>query len=169
MKVLDVIVISTVLLGIVWGAKRGFIGIVVLVVGLIVTIVVIDAFASPLSLFFVKVGVGEESAYAVAILSILIVSFTVFFIIHTLLKSLVDLFRVGWINRTFGALLGGWVLFVFVGSILFFLTKIPLLGFKKYVDSSLVAKYSYSHAKDIMSLSGSEERVNKILEGGGGQ
>ncbi|MEN2997650.1 MAG: CvpA family protein [Brevinematia bacterium] len=165
MNILDVITISVVLLGLIWGARKGFIGVIILVIGIIVTIVVVDAFGVPLSSFFTKIGVDENLSYGVAVLSILVVCFVVFFTIHLLLKNLVDMFRIGWINRILGAILGGWVLFVFLGSLLFFFSKIPLINFKKYINSSAIAKYSHLHAKDIMSLSGSEERIEKFIEG----
>ncbi|MFN4244746.1 MAG: CvpA family protein [Brevinematia bacterium] len=164
MNSLDVIVISIVLLGIIWGIRKGFIGIVVLVIGIIVTIVVVDSFSEPLSVFFGRVGVSENISYVVAIVTIIVISFIVFFIIQLLLKNLIDLFRIGWINRSLGAIVGGWVLFVFIGSIIFFLTKIPFINFKSYVESSAIAKYSYAHAKYVMSLSGSEEKINKIID-----
>lgn len=164
MNVLDVVVISLVILGLIWGVRKGFIGIVILVFGIIATIVLIDAFGGPLSLFFEKMGVSSNISYAVSVVSILVISFVIFFIIHLLLKNLLDLFRVGWINRVLGGILGAWVLFVFVGAFLFFLSKIPFVGFSKYIESSAVAKYSYYHAKNVMSLSGSDEKVEKFIE-----
>ncbi len=164
MNALDVVVISLTLLGIIWGIRKGFIGIIIFVVGIIVTIVIIDSFSESLSVFFEKVGVSQNISYAIAVITILVVSLITFFIIQLVLKNLIDLFRIGWINRALGAILGGWVLFVFIGSILFFLTKIPFVNFKKNIDSSFVAKYSYEHAKYVMSLSGSEEKINKLID-----
>ncbi|MEM0373939.1 MAG: CvpA family protein [Sulfolobales archaeon] len=164
MGVLDVIVISLTLLGFIWGFRKGLIGIIVVVVGLFTTIVLVDAFSEPLSHFFVKVGVSENSSYGVSLLSILLVCFLVFSVIYFLLKSLVDMFRIGWINKTLGAFVGAWVIFVFLGAILFFFSKIPLIGFKKHIDSSLIAKYSYQHAKDLMSLSGTQEKIEQSIE-----
>lgn len=164
MNALDIVVISLTLLGVIWGFRKGLIGIVIVVLGLITTIVLVDAFSEPLSHFFVKVGVSENSSYAVAVLSILLVCFVVFSVIYFLLKSLIDLFRVGWINRALGAFVGAWVIFVFLGATLFFLSKIPFIGFKKHIDASLVAKYSYQHAKDLMSLSGAQEKIEQTIE-----
>ncbi|MCX8097211.1 MAG: CvpA family protein [Spirochaetes bacterium] len=165
MNVLDITLLSLTLIGIIWGARKGFIGILVLVIGIVATIILIDAFGTPLSSFFEYVGVGKDISYAVSVLTIMVVSLIVFFIIYLLLKNLIDLFRVGIINRILGALLGGWVLFILFGSFLFFFSKIPFLGFRKYIDTSLVAKYSYEHSKSIMSLSGAEEKVEKVIEG----
>ncbi|MCX8029458.1 MAG: CvpA family protein [Brevinematales bacterium] len=165
MNILDVILMSLVVMGIIWGAKKGFIGIFVLVIGIIVTIVLIDAFATPLSSFFKHVGVAEEYSFAIAVLSMMFVSLIVFFIVYILLKNLIDLFRIGVINRLLGVLVGGWVVFLLFGAVLFFLTKIPFIGFKKYVDNSLVARYSYEHAVFIVSLSGSEDKIEDIIEG----
>jgi len=165
MNLLDVIVIVGVALGIFWGARRGFIGILILVVGIVVSIVLVDAFSKPLSEFLVKVGVSENYSYGVSVLFILVIVFLLFFIIHLLLKRVVDIFRIGMINRVLGALLGAWVIFVLIGSVYFFLSRLPLLNFKKFVKDSVVAKYSYIHAKNVMSLSGTDEEINKFIEG----
>lgn len=74
------------------------------------------------------------------------------------------MFRIGWINKTLGAFVGAWVIFVFLGAILFFFSKIPFIGFKKHIDSSLIAKYSYQHAKDLMSLSGTQEKIEQSIQ-----
>lgn len=164
MNVLDVVVISLTLLGLIWGFRKGLIGIIVVVLGLITTIILVDAFSEPLSQFFVKVGVSENSSYAVSVLSILLVCFLVFSMVYFLLKNLVEMFRIGWINKTLGAFVGAWVIFVFLGAILFFFSKIPFIGFGKHIESSLVAKYSYQHAKDLMSLSGTQDKIEQSIE-----
>ncbi len=165
MNLLDVIVIIGVALGLFWGARRGFIGILILVVGIIVSIAMVDAFSKTLSDFFVKVGINQSYSYGVSVLFILVIAFLLFLILHLLLKKVIDMFRIGTINRILGALLGAWVIFVLIGSIYFFFSRLPLLNFKKFVRDSVVAKYSYIHAKNVMSLSGTDEQINKFIEG----
>ncbi|MGC8767422.1 MAG: CvpA family protein [Brevinematia bacterium] len=165
MSILDIIVIIGILLGIIWGARRGFIGIIVLVTGIIITIILINSFSLPLSELLEKLGISKNYSYTISITSILIISFIIFFIIHLLLKSIIDIFRIGIINRILGAILGGWIIFVLVGSILFFLVRIPLINLKQPLKNSVLAKYSYIHAKNVMILSGTEEAINNFIEG----
>jgi len=165
MNLLDVIIVVGVVLGLFWGAKRGFIGILILVVGIIISIFLVNAFAEPLSDFFTKVGIAKNYSYGVSVLFILTIVFLIFFIIHALLKRVIDIFKIGIINRILGALVGAWIIFVLIGSLYYFFSRLPLINFKKFVRDSVVAKYSYIHAKNVMSLSGTDEQINKFIEG----
>lgn len=165
MNVLDVVVIVGVFLGLIWGARKGLIGIIILVLGIITPIVLINSFGAPFSEFLVNLGVSKDYSYLLSVFLILVVTFLVFFIIHLLLKTIIDIFVVGIINRILGAILGAWILFVLIGSIFFFGARIPLVNLKQPLKESVLAKYSYIHAKNVMSLSGADEEINRLIEG----
>lgn len=165
MNILDIIVIVGIFLGLLWGARKGLIGIIILVLGIVVTIVLVNSFGIPFGEFLKSLGVNKDYSYPLSVFLILLISFLVFFIVHLLLKTVIDIFRIGVVNRVLGALLGAWILFVLIGSIFFFAVRIPLVNLKHPLKESILAKYSFIHAKNVMSLSGTEEVITSFIEG----
>lgn len=163
--VLDIILVVMSIIGIVWGIRKGFIGIFLMVTGLIVSVIVSNYLSPSLSEFFSKVGISKPLDEILAYLFVFSVTLLFFYMINLVIKRITDAFWIGTINKILGAIVGGTILFLLVGSFYYLFAKVPLINFKKPLRESYISRYSYKYAKVIFSLSGKEETIDKFIDG----
>ncbi len=150
--ILDIILVIVTIYGLIWGIRKGFIGIFVLVVGIASAILISTNFTSSLAEFFLSVGVSKDIVYLVSFVFIILVVFLIFYIIYMILKRFIEIFRIGWINKTLGAILGAITLFISIGTIYYILSKTPVINLEKTIEKSLFSKYSVEYANKLLKL-----------------
>jgi len=157
-NMIDLFMTGVLLIGLIFGLWKGFLRSLTALAGLVIGVIAAARYHSWVGPYLNKVSsLDPQIAAILSMLIIFIVVQVIFVLIRRLLDALIDLTRLGWLDRTFGGMMGLFASFLLVAAgvqaLLIAMPEWPLVKSSKLVKpvSGLTAKlmtYAPKQARD---------------------
>ncbi|MEE9202782.1 MAG: CvpA family protein [Dehalococcoidia bacterium] len=137
MNWLDIALLVILGLATLWGLRRGLIGVVVPLVGLVVGIVLAGIFYTPIAegIFSSEAAIARVAAFLIVLIAVMVVASMV----SKVLTGMLSLVMLGWANRLAGGALGLVLSGVLLGAVLALVASFPVVGLDSAVRGSALA------------------------------
>lgn len=114
----DLFIIATVLISLILGLWKGFVRSLTALAGLILGFVVAGKYYPEVQVYLYKISsLNPQIAMIISMLALFILVQAVFVLVRKLMDTLIDITRLGWLDRVMGAMMGAATGFVAVAAL----------------------------------------------------
>lgn len=148
----DVLIVGIMLLGLVYGIVKGFIGQTFLLVGVVLGIVLSTRNYSVLGKLIGEKIQNPNISNILGFVLIFIVIVIIFVILGKILEKSLKAMKLGWINSIGGMLLGLFGSGIAIGTLLVIFMKYPLFGVDAVITKSKLSPFFLKFVKSLWKL-----------------
>jgi membrane protein required for colicin V production len=150
MNWLDIVLLVILGLATLWGLRRGLIGVVIPLVGLVVGIVLAGVFYASIAegIFNSEAAIAKVAGFLIVLIAVMVAAS----LVSKVLTGMVSLVMLGWANRLAGGALGLVLSGVLLGAVLALVASFPLGGLDSVVGNSALAALLVERFPLVLSL-----------------
>ncbi len=114
----DLFILTTVLISLILGLWKGFVRSLTALAGLVIGIVVAGKYYPDVQVYIYKVSsLNPQIAMVISMLALFVFVQAIFVLIRKMMDTLIDITRLGWLDRVMGALMGASTGLVMVAAV----------------------------------------------------